>query len=366
MEKTLSVRKRKTEGGEKMDIKQISLFSDEMEVNDDAKTKIKLSKEIPNTSKRMLEAFNVSEIPFFECNFENLYPKLASIVPEEAIHFDVWGLEIAIACETVCAAICHQMNWDYLRHAVFEKTCSDIEWVSPDSLSNISSASVTNLFSKYNKPERIRANERTVILRQVGNLAKDHGGFSNLFFDVNGSMLPEEQIHRNFYKCEVFSQDPEEKKLQLLFQKLSNYTPFLQLAHFCKPAVDYHLIRCYLRRGLISPKNKLGKEFIFGSSGGRTERKESTIGALRQLCSILVQRISSYTNLSINAVNQVEWHVGRSVCTEGMPDCNLENPDLTWLRAEYNKCPFYSSCCAAKYNHDLLYIEEPLYKGTSY
>lgn len=236
-----------------MKSEQMSLFSDGK--LEDNTTKECLSKEAPLISTRMLEGFVVADIPFLECDFDITYPKIAHIMPSEIICFDLWGLETTIACETVCAAICHQMNWDYLRYAVFEKTKNDREWVSPQYLSQISEETVKLLFTKYNKPNRIRARERTDILRQVGKLATKLGSFCNLFFDKDRVLLSENQIRNNYFMCPPFSQDPGEKKLQLLFQKLSNYTLLAQLAPFCKPTVDYHLIRCFLRRGLISPKS---------------------------------------------------------------------------------------------------------------
>ncbi len=314
-------------------------------------------------STRLLDSFGVVSIPFLGCDFDTIYPELKKQIPSEKITFDYDDINTLVACETVCSAICHQMNWDFLRQAVHKKTLKDPDWLEPKSLVDISESEIENLLASYNKPERIRANERMVILRQVGNLAKRHGSFANIFFESNRQLLPEVQIRQNLLECPVFSQDPEEKKLQLLLQKLSNYPQLSGLTVFCKPAVDYHLIRCFLRRGLLFPKAKLSKEFLMSTG---IQRRESTVGALRKLCGDLVQEISNYTGLSVNSVNQIEWHVGRSICKEGEPDCYLKGPDSGWACRKYSKCPFCKTCCALNFNHDLLHIEEPTYLGTSY
>lgn len=345
--------------------KQMSLFS-ESESECIHTRKSDKENDSPTISSRILESFSVADIPFLECDFETLYPHIASILPKESILFDNFELEVSIACETICAAICHQMNWDYLRRAVLEKTLKNKGWVSPQSLAQISAETVSVMFAGYNKPERVREEERASILRQTGELAKRFGCFTNILFDEKGCLLPEDKIRANYRSCTAFAKDPEEKKLQLLIQKLSSYNSLSELAFLCKPTVDYHLIRSFLRRGLISPKNKFAKSYIYEPSSTRTERRESTVAALRQLCSVLVLRISDYTNLSVNTVNQIEWYVGRSVCTEGTPDCYLSRVDTAWLRSNFDRCPFYSSCCAINYNPSLLNIEEPLYKGTSY
>lgn len=346
-----------------MAFEQISLFIDEPTQDCRTKNCNNANIEPPPISERLFESFDASEIPFFGCDFDTLYPQLAEVVPVEKIIFNCWDINVSIACEVICAAICHQMNWDYLRHAVFEKTHRNVSWVNPERLSFISETDVYSMFANYNKPERIRASERTLFLRQIGELARKHGNFSNLFMDNEGNLWPETRIRSNLLDCKVFSHDPSEKKLQLLFQKLSSYRALSHLEYYCKPAIDYHLIRCYLRRGLIFPKNKLATEFMLSTE---ISRKESTMAALRQLCSTLMQRISTYTDLSINSINQIEWHIGRSICIEKNPDCLLCNSDAKWIKQKYEKCPFYNSCCAINFNPNLLNIDEPTYTGPSY
>lgn len=314
-------------------------------------------------SARLLDAFDVANIPFLGCDFDRVYPELKKNIPSETIVFDYSDINATIACESVCSAICHQMNWDYLRQAVYKKTLEHPDWLKPESLSIISENEISILLAGYNKPERIRANERAVILRQIGSLAKKHGSFVKMFLKDSGEILPQIQIRKNLLECSVFSQDPEEKKLQLLIQKLSIYPQLSELSAFCKPAVDYHLIRCFLRRGLISPKTKLSIDYVLSTE---VQRRESTVGALRQLCGLIIQEISNYTGLSINSVNQIEWHIGRSICKEGEPDCHLKEPGSAWARGKYSNCPFCETCCALNFNHNLLHIEEPTYLGTSY
>ena len=236
--------------------KQLSFFSEEIDQCTETQSSETANIVTDAVSVRLLDAFDVSEIPFLGCDFETLYPNLKNIVPSETILFDYADINMLIACETVCAAICHQMNWDFLRNAIFKKAKAQPWYLSAESLSNISNRDVRELLAGYGKPERIRSSERADILRNIGRLAVQHGSFANLFFDENAKLLTEVQIRSNLLESTVFSQDPEEKKLQLLLQKLSNYAPLAELQHYCKPAIDYHLIRCFLRRGLLYPKNK--------------------------------------------------------------------------------------------------------------
>ena len=315
-------------------------------------------------SKQISEAFDIYNIPFLGCDFNKVYPNVADILPKEVVNFSELSFENCIACEVICAAICHQMNWDYLRKAVLDKTKVDEYWVCGDRLSNIKEEEVAALFDNYYKPERIRARERCDILHEVGKMACNAGGYRALFLDEKMRLLPVETIRSSLLKCLAFSKDPKEKKLQLLLQKLSIYDCLHGLSSHCRPAIDYHLIRSYLRRGLLYPKTKYAEEFIFESSA---QRKETTVGALRQLCGELLEQIAWYTELDICVVNSIEWNIGRSICTQDNPDCYLETDDATWLRLKYVRCPFYESCRARQNEKDdLLHINEPEYKGTSY
>lgn len=315
-------------------------------------------------SKQISEIFEIYDIPFWGCDYDRVYPNIASILPKEAVDFSELSLENSIACEVICAAICHQMNWDYLRYAVLKKTKEDESWLQAERLSNIREEEVAELFANYEKIERVRARERSEILQSVGKIIISVGNYSNVFFDNEKQLLPINIIRGTLLRSSAFSKDPKEKKLQLLLQKLSNYECLKELALYCKPAIDYHLIRCYLRRGLIYPRTKYAEEYIFAST---SQRKETTVAALRNLCSELLEQIAWYTELDVRIVNAIEWNIGRSVCTQDEPDCYLKKNDAAWLKENYTYCPFYENCLARQSkNADLLHVNEPEYKGTSY
>lgn len=315
-------------------------------------------------SKQISREFDIYEVPFIDCDFDIVYPDIASILPKEAINFSELSFENSIACEVICAAICHQMNWDFLRRTILTKTKMDECWLTGERLLRISEDDVDALFVNYKKPERVRAKERCEILHDVGRLICSVGKYQNLFLDRDENLLPIELIRNRLLKCIAFSKDPKEKKLQLLLQKLSSYDKLQKLAAYCKPAIDYHLIRCYLRRGLLCPKTAYAEEYLKDS---KAERKETTVGALRHLCSKLLEDIAWYTELDICIVNSIEWNIGRTVCTQDNPDCYLETEEAIWLKAKYMRCPFYKSCMARQNEENgLLHINEPEYKGTSY
>lgn len=351
-----------------VDEEQLTFFDDQSEStslnNSDKQQENSKTTESPlGVSERLLNEFSIMPIPFIGCDFDKIYIKVARILPKETVSFIQFGLREGIACELVCAAICHQINWDFLRKAVYIKTEKDLEWLSVDNLCNVTGDDVYKMLKSYNKPERIHEIERAKLLRSVGDMVKCVGGYFELFFDDRMNLLPFKKIQEIFGACPTFSADPTQKKFQLLIQKLSDFSELKSLAEHYKPAIDYHLIRCYLRRGLLYPNTQYTERYINDSL---ISRQESTIGAVRELCSNLMQEICWFTSLNIKTVNLVEWHIGRSVCKLEKPDCHLKDKESQWLKGTFSKCPFYENCVACQYKTEYLNMQGPSYKGTSF
>lgn len=315
-----------------------------------------------NISEKTINEFAIQYLPFIGCDFDIVYPKIRDVLPIESITFVKFGIENAIMCEIICAAVCHQMNWDYLRGQVYKKTQANSEWLHPDKLEYISEEEVYEMLCTYYKPDRIRAGERADIIREIGKWANKFDNIKSVFLR-KGKLLDYNNIHNNMLLCTAFSGDPQEKKLQLLIQKLSFLENMGGLSEYYRPAVDYHLIRSYLRRGLIYSKTKYAREFV---ENNESERTEKTVAAIRMLCSYVMDEISIYTGLNINVINLIEWHIGRSVCTQKKADCELESKDSQWLKPVFQMCPFYNTCVARLYNQDYLKLQEPNYNGSSY
>lgn len=308
--------------------------------------------------------FEVAENSLEMVGFIELYNNLAKIIPPRNHTFNELNVEDAIACEVICASICHQINWDFLRKTILNYTISNPKWIYPKNIRHISTKSIQTLLESYNKPERIRAKERAKMLRSLGDVLYTRGyQYADIFFDNAGNVRNLKDILDFFKLSVVFTSDPEEKKIQLLLQNLSDYPRLSSLMNYYKPAIDYHIIRLYLRRGMIIPRNQEAIDYIFSTEKQRTEK---TVAIIRRLCSDVFSLINWLTNIDLKTINSIEWWVGRSICTKDFADCNLNMPKTEWLHSHYSKCPFSESCYAFKYDQKYLTIIEPLYKGNSY
>lgn len=315
-----------------------------------------------NISETLLASFDVFEYSLDKIDYPGIYKKIVKQLPRRNLTFEYLSNECAIACEVVCAAICHQINWDFLRDVVYKRTLEDSEWIQASHLLKITSKDVERLLAEYDKPERIRAKERARLLRSLGkSLLNNNIDYRGVFFDGNNKRTFE-GINTILNCSEAFSNDPESKKTQLLLQNLSEYEDYSFLGKYCKPAIDYHIIREFLRRGIVCPANQTAVDFIEDPKA----RKEQTVASLRKICADAFLLLEWLTDYDIVTLNTVEWWIGRSVCVKERPDCNLQNDESQWLKPEFKRCPFYESCYARQIDNKYLSIVEPNYQGNSY
>lgn len=315
-------------------------------------------------SSYIKEGFSAYDVPFIGCDFDVVYPLILLVIPQEKVTFLDFDSNTAIICEIISSAICHQINWDFLRESLRNYTANNKDWLSPQNLAAIKTDVVEKMLGQYHRRENVKADERARMIRLLGVWASEYKQIKDVFLEEDGELKPFQEIRTTMLKCPVFSSDPEEKKLNLLFQKLDVIPTLSGIGDYAKPAIDYHLLRLYLRRGLLYARTKYAYEFI---SNPDIERKEWTVAGIREHASALMSQISLYTGLTISAVNLIEWHVARSICDREHPDCGLCREEAQWLRRGFNKCPFHNTCASVNQPcNGMQFIKEPSYIGTSY
>ena len=315
-------------------------------------------------SQRILLGFSKLNYTFdvYE-NYPRVYYRLSKLLPPAGVVFQEFDLDTRIGCEVLCAAICHSINWDFLRKKIKSKTLNDITWLIPHHLSYITCNDIEALLKEYNKKEYIRAAERSLLLANIGKrLYKDKMSYEDLFF-TSGFLRDYDEIKSLVFRLDAFSSDPAEKKFRLLIQSVSDYQEMKVLSNYFEPTIDYHVTRLYIRRGVIHPIRKDAVEFLLNED---IVHRESTVGAIRMVCSESMKDISWLTLIDIKTVSRIEWWVARTVCVNGKPDCYLKSKDAEWVRNGFDKCPFYNICEARNGLNIFLNIDEPKYGGNSY
>lgn len=314
------------------------------------------SQPVPFTMSPMIEdSFEI--VPFQIALDAKQHHDIAHLLPKEDTDFSFLGLNVALGCEIICAAICHQINWNFLRKRILQATLNDPFIWAPNNLSRVTEQNIADILQGYEKAERIRAKERSQIIRELSKIFEENiDDFIGVFFE-NGVIRPD--FLQILQRAPAFSADPHQKKLQVLIHSLANFSLVPQISLYSKPAIDYHIMRLYLRRGDVSSKNTAGKKYLEEEKS----RRHGTILSLRFKVSEALEDISRLNKLPINVLNSIEWWIGRSVCTKDSPDCLLQGKLGDWLKSEYSNCPFIVTCFGYNCQKSLLRTREPLYKG---
>lgn len=312
-------------------------------------------------SEEILHAF---EINYFQLlQKRQLYQQVLPLVPQNHISFDALGEEQMIAGELICAAICHQMNWEFLRRQIFEAIASGDDWWRPPHLHDVKPETIAALLAGYHDQKRVKARQRASILKSLAQIFC--GAVSSycdiVSIDATAGELPQVVTGR-LETSRAFSADPARKKMQVFLHSVSCYEKYRHLDVLCEPAIDYHVIRLYLRRGDVFPISKIGLAFL----NAQVMRRASTVTALRRVVSDAMKWSAQLSGLPVRIVNGIEWWIGRSVCLRDAPDCMLTGNLGSWLQPSHQSCPFKRICFAFNHDHSLLELREPSYSGSFY
>jgi hypothetical protein len=142
---------------------------------------------VARVSEEILRAF---EIDYFQLlQTKPLYHQILPLIPHNSVSFDMLGKEAMVAGELICAAICHQMNWEFLRRRVFEAISTGEEWWWPNRLHEVRSETVSKLLSGYHDEKRVKASQRANLLK---SLAQAFRGEVSSYLDLVKARLATE------------------------------------------------------------------------------------------------------------------------------------------------------------------------------
>ena len=268
--------------------------------------------------------------------------------------------DTAVLAEVLAAAICHSTNWDRLRASV-GRAAGDPEWFTAHRLAGLTPAEFQRAFGDGLAADstfagRHRLFTETAALVAAGELRLDW------LHDAAPRVGGEGGIYDRLGRVPAFGRDPEQKKARILVQELCR-TELIDPVDpaSIRPAVEYHLIRLYLRTERVLPTraedlSKLTTPTTF---------RAPVIGRVRRAVESAMYFTASAAEISIPHLNQIEWQVGRSYCVRGNPRCSgPADPgkpcDETVLAlADGGRCPFADLCAANADGSGLARLVEP-------
>lgn len=272
-------------------------------------------------------------------------------------------LESELRFRIALSAICHQINWDFLSERL--SFLFDAETFEARDLSEATARDIDHWLEGYHRPERIRAKERAALLRDVGGtLFRDFGGrATNVIYGSGRRLYGPNGFLDRLDRFQAFREDPLRKKSNVLVHEIvRDGIASFDDEHQIAPAIDYHIMRLYLRSGRVIPIHQETLELLKKDCTPRPR----LVKLLREAVSEAVALTALYSKMSIPEVNSVEWQIGREVCDRSRPKCLAGNGSITErFGLMDDKCP-YGNVCRAFADPEWRALREPDLKKSFY
>ena len=128
------------------------------------------------------------------------------------------------------------------------------------------------------------------------------------------------------------------------------------------PAIDYHIMRLYLRSGRVVPLHRETMELLKHDSAPRPR----LVRLLREAVAEALSLTALYGQMSVPEVNGLEWQIGRDICDRTKPRCtDVEAAVQTRLGLTSALCP-YAAACRAYGDLEWRALKEPDLKKSFY
>jgi hypothetical protein len=197
-------------------------------------------------SKRIEQAFEVRSLCALVSAVQ--MPGIAPLVPQEKVTFSGFSREKQLASEVICASICQQLNWDFLRNSIHTELDGEVDWWKPQQIGRTSASNVERMLLGYKNPSRSRSRERAQMLRSLASLFRDgRNTYSDVFPERINSPADAARLIVALESCNAFSEDAQRKKLQVRLHRLAKTGLVKGLESVCDPAIDYHIPPCKVR-----------------------------------------------------------------------------------------------------------------------
>ena len=306
-------------------------------------------------------------VPFsinkFQCY--NMARRLREFRPSAEMH--PWSSECKESqffFKILFVSVCHQINWDFMQDAMADILLPDAH-LSLDRISCISKKDIDAALAGYPKRDRWRSAERAKYLRMTASELKDD--YESFLDCVDaGELAGERGFYQHIDRLTVFQEDDLNKKTNVLAHDLfrEGVIQFLDPENL-RPAVEYHLIRLYLRTGRVYPTHDEVKRGLLENAKVRRPR---LVKVLRQTVSQAMELTSFYSGLDIATLNYLEWQIARNVCDADDPKCHYAR--LSSMPSDISKI-FGKSClfseeCEALNNTTYGMFKEPHFQKAIY
>lgn len=267
----------------------------------------------------------------------------------------------AVLVEVLAAAMCHATNWDRLRQHLISAACNANGSFTPAALARRDFAEYLAEFGAAFDDEVADLDRRYEMFRSVVEALSEPGySVGSLHQRDVVQLAGPGGLYAQLDSLAPFAEDPQRKKSRLLVQHLVRFGLIrISDPDSLQPAIEYHLIRLYMRTGRVAHSE--AKDV--GATTSSTDIR--SVNALREAVEQAMHYTAYAAELSVADLNEIEWQVARSFCTRNSPRC--EGPPLaakpvsqSILERSQGACPFSGSCDGPRHGRVALTVEPKL------
>lgn len=225
-----------------------------------------------------------------------------------------------LQCLFYACAICHNINWDFLCRHIIIHIFNNTNGFDPNKLIEFEIHTFRGLFKEYDKPYKIEAETRLDIIRILAN--ETNLGFFKSLLQASSLYGPGGFLTM-INKLKIFGEDPLHKKSNLLAHFVLR-EKMIQVVDqgYLEPAIDYHVIRVYLRTGKVNVRSdELRRRLVL-----KDKFKLEEIILLRYHIAETMRTFCSKYNRCMAQLCFVDWIVGREYCHAETPACSSGCP----------------------------------------
>lgn len=239
-------------------------------------------------------------------------------------------------------SICHNITWEFLCDNVIPRIRNATNGFSSTMMKEIDSVTIKQFLVGFD-PNRIDSERRALMLRRLSDQIEDK---EPDFFETllkSDTLGGEDGFLVKVNSLAVFGDDPLHKKSNLLAQfalraGLLKVSDEIEL----EPAIDYHIIRVYLRTGRLNILDNTTRKLLL--NGGSWTGEEIT--ELRQQIRNAMMLFCRKYKRSMAKLCFTDWVIGREYCHRHSPECENSKEN----------CPAWQCCqsCGLPTNSMLL------------
>jgi hypothetical protein len=317
----------------------------------------------PSKVARILGRSDIFHVDEFACRNAALVLRQISL-PHPKTPWSKYPTTKQFEFKLAFVAVCHQINWDFLQNRLFGILLRDEPADLAQRLSVITARDIKKLLADYDKPNRIRAVERAKLLRDIGlRLLELWGGDASQLIDATGGRVAGPMGYlETLNKFAAYSEDPLRKKSHVLLQDLLRERIVeINDPENIIPAIDYHIIRLYLRTGRVVSIDPIITPYL----QERPYPRPRLVKLLRKSVADALSLTSLYADMPVADLNAIEWQLGRTLCILPEPRCDSTTDESELAQFCKSGCG-YRSFCAAYRKSEERSLKEPQFFGRFY